>query len=250
MKVKLTGSTTAAMAVFVISTGLASILGVRQYERLTSHLAWVARDNLAPGLILDKSMLEQQRVDNNGDALPDLGQILGKQLRHAKQAGEPVMAADVQRQARTWLSQKVPDGRVLYTLTPRANAIPPSQLKGGDAFDVLVTGPAGVRTVAQNVRLMGVMKPRSGQGQAANGPLAALTQQGRNKPAGNVMVIAVMPEDVYPLASIHPAESVSLVLHSAASINAGEPVSVRPPASHRAIELVFGSSKQSVKVKL
>ncbi|MGS0466250.1 hypothetical protein ACU8V3_03020 [Cobetia marina] len=47
MNIRLNGSTTIAMVVFLISTSMASLLGYRQYERVGAEEVLVANDLIA-----------------------------------------------------------------------------------------------------------------------------------------------------------------------------------------------------------
>nr|WP_067286590.1 hypothetical protein [Marinobacterium profundum] len=253
MKRKLTGSATAAVMVFVVSTALAGVLGVRQVERLSTQIAWVASSDLAAGQTIGRNMLEQRRVSDELEGIDNPRELIGKLLLTAKKDGERFQPSDLQAPPRSWLAQRVPVGRVLYTLSPRQGTIPHSQLRGGDVFDVLVSGPRGVRTVARDVRLMGTMANKSQAAPQAEGAFAALSQprsKSQDGGSGPSLVVAVSPDEVYPLASISPQEVVSLVLHGSKSVALGEHLSINPQPTHRSIEIVNGLKRKSVNVRL
>ncbi len=253
MKRKLTGSATAAVMVFVVSTALAGVLGVRQVERLSTQMAWVASGDLTPGQTISRDMLAQRRISNDLAGIDNPAEVLGKLLLSAKKDGDRFRPSDLQAAPKSWLSQQVPAGRVLYTLRPRLGTIPHAQLRGGDVFDVLASGPAGVRTVARDVRLVGSLSDKPQAMAQAPGAFAALAQP--VKPAkgavtGPSLVVAVTPADVYPLASISDREVVSLVLHSAKSVALGKRPSISPQPTHRKVEIVNGLKRKTVHIGL
>ncbi|UTW12044.1 SAF domain-containing protein [Marinobacterium rhizophilum] len=253
MKRKLTGSATAAVMVFVVSTALAGVLGVRQVERLSTQMAWVASGDLTPGQTISRDMLAQRRISNDLVGIDNPGEVLGKLLLRAKKDGDRFQAADLQAPPRSWLSQQVPVGRVLYTLSPRRGTIPHSQLRSGDVFDVLASGSSGVRTVARDVRLIGTLSPKAQTPAPTDGAFAALAQSTRSARTVDTrasLVVAVAPQDVYPLASISEREKVSLVLHGSNAAALDSPLSISPQPTHRQVEIVNGLSRKTVHVRL
>lgn len=253
MKRKLNGSATAAVMVFVVSTALAGVLGVRQVERISNHLTWVARVDLVAGTQISRDMLQQQRISNDIQSVSNPRQLVGKLLLRNKDSGEPFMRSDLQNPPQSRLAQRVPPGRVLYTLAPKKGAIPHTQLRSGDVFDVLASGPAGVRTVARDVRLMGTLTNKPSAMPEPSGPLALLgTPSGRKvgTATGPSLVVAVHPADVYPLASIAMGEVISLVLHGAEMVENRERPSISPQPTHRQIEVFKGLKRKTVHVRL
>ena len=143
---------------------------------------------------------------------------------------------------------------MLYTLTPKKTAIPHSQIRYGDRLDILVSGRRGVRTVASDVLLMGALEQRNG-GQATakgRGMLTALAAQPGNKAGadeGIPLVLAVSPDDIYPLAGIGSNETVTIVLHGEQEIAKGELLKIKPAATHRQVELVTGLERSKAVVR-
>ena len=159
---------------------------------------------------------------------------------------------DLTTAPKSWLAAKVPEGRVLYTLTPKNTAIPHSQIRYGDRLDILARGRRGVRTVASNVLLMGALSQNNGANAPAKGRglLTALASQpggSKGDDGGTPLVLAVLPNDVYPLAGIGSNEEVTIVLHGEAELVKGELLKIAPSATHRQIEIVSGL-KRSQKV--
>lgn len=243
MKHKYKGSTTVALGVFLMSSLLAGTLGVRQFERFTTHEVLGINGQWPAGSIVQENMLKLIKVDNDVFGLKDPRLLIGKFLTNDKKSGELIDASDVERPERSWLSEQVPESKVLYTLKPKSGTIPHSQLRNGDSFDVLVTGRRGVRTVANDVRLVGVMKGKSIVGES--NPLTRSASK-KNMLTTASLVIAVEPEEVYPLASIGANEIVSIVLHGKHKEHDRE--SIVPDPTHRTIELLTGLKKRTISV--
>ncbi|MBS7725357.1 hypothetical protein I0E51_13165 [Pseudomonas lalucatii] len=83
--------------------------------------------------------------------------------------------------------------------------------------------------MARDARLIGALAQRTPSADAPTGlGSLALPPQARDKPvAGTPLVIAIAPEEVYPLASIGPREKVTIVLHGA-----GRPTPIVNASSH------------------
>lgn len=254
MKRKLTGSATGSIVLFLASSMLASVLGIRQVDRLGAEDVWVASTNLKVGEIITPKFLERRKMKPSGEVLAEPRALIGKQLRTEKKAGEPFDRDDVVALTRPTLAQAVPEGRVLYTLTPDPSSLPFSQLRGGDRLDVLATGPMGVRTVARDVRLIGVMRPGGSQTKPGTGGVMSLLPQ--KQPAASKgskvtsLVVAVYPDHVYPLANVRGAEKVTLVLHGTRDLARGAPLAVQPRATHREVEMVQGLDRKKIKVRI
>lgn len=249
MKRKLTGSATGSIVLFFASSMLASVLGLRQIDRLNTETAWVAGGDIPAGQMVTRALLREAKVKDTSHAIIDPRQIIGKTLTKNKRDGETFNASELAVPKRPALAQAVPEGRVLYTLKPDPSSIPFSQLRGGDRLDVLVRNRHGVHTVATDVRLIGVM--RNGAAAKNNsGDVMSLLPKDRSATAGGAnvasLVVAVYPQHVYPLASIGKSDKVSLVLHSAR----GEKLAVRPAATHREVEMVSGLARKKVLLRL
>jgi hypothetical protein len=179
----------------------------------------------------------------------DPGRVIGKRLVKDKRSGEIFRPNEITAPPRSWLAQQVPEGKVLYTMKPQPGTIPHSQLRNGDVFDVLATGPEGVRTLARNVRLVGVMGGgRGSTGSSAGNALLGARAQPAPTPVS--MVVAVAPEYVYPLASIRSSDTVSIVLHGPEQAVADSRLQIDPMPTHRNVEVLAGLSKRSVSVRM
>lgn len=254
MKRKLTGSTTAALSMFLLSGVLASVLGVRQFERFTTHEILGMNGNWPAGVSIESQMLRKIRVSKDIAGVVDQRMVLGKQLSSNKKDGEILRPTELRKPVRSWLAQQIPAGKVLYTMAPRKGSIPHSQLRNGDLFDVIATGRNGVRTVARDVRLIGVLGGKS-PAQTPSGGLGALAfggTPGTNRGADKTsLVVAVAPEYVYPLASIGGGDTVSIVLHGSRDADqAGERPVIDPKPTRRSVELVTGLKRRVVNIDI
>ena len=247
MNKKLTGSTTAAISMFLISGVFASVLGVRQVERVTTHEVLGIAGDWPAGVNIVPAMIQKIRVDKQISGVKDPTQLVGKRLVNGKKHGEIFRRNELAAPPRSWLAQQIPEGKVLYTMKPQAGAIPHSQLRNGDLFDVLATGPEGVRTLARDVRLIGVMGGQGGR-QSPGGILASGSRTTGTPELS--MVVAIAPEYVYPLASIRSADVVSIVLHGSGHSMTDSRIRIEPAPTHRNIEIVAGLSKRQVAVPM
>jgi hypothetical protein len=252
MKRKLTGSTTIAIALFVTSGVLASALGVRQLDRLSTTTAVVISQNLQAGDIITSTSLIKQKTDKQGVALsiqnPQL--LLGKVLNVSKQSGDLIFAEDLTLPTSKSLSYAVPEGRVLFTLNQPTSGLPFSKLHQGDRFDILVRGRSAVRTVARNVQLIGILKPKNKNNPGQGGVIDRLNPVPAGTSAGaSTLVMAVRPSDVYPLASIGARDQVSIVLHSAHDIENGTQPLLGMAKTHRNVIVHSGSVRRTVSIE-
>ncbi len=252
MKRKLTGSATSSMVLFFASSVLASVLGLRQVDRLNTEPGWVASIDLPAGQFITPAFLRQERIKSDDVVVTDPNQLIGKQLRVNKKSGEAFSSKDIATPKVRTLAQTVPAGRVLYTLKSDPYSIPVDQLRGGDRLDVLVRNRGGVHKVATDVRLIGVMRQGTSSQGEAGGAMSLLAPK-RNAAAGkpvSSLVVAVKPHEVYHLATIGSGDRVSLVLHGARDIASGGPLHVAPKPTHREVEMVNGLSRTKVQLRL
>lgn len=247
MNKKLTGSTTAAISMFLLSGVFASVLGVRQVERVTTHEVMGISGDWPAGVSIEPAMIQPVRVNKQVSGFKEPTHLVGKRLANDKKNGEVFRRDDLNAAPRSWLAQQIPEGMVLYTMKPQTGAIPHSQLRNGDLFDVLATGPGGVRTLARDVRLIGVMSGQNSSQAFANNPSTAARAQSVSEVS---MVVAIAPEYVYPLASIRTSDMVSIVLHGSSDSDSGSRLHIDPKPTHRNIEIVAGLQKRQVAVPM
>ncbi len=258
MNRKSKGSATASIVLFVTSGLMASVLGLRQYDRATTTDSWVTSIPLKAGQILTPAALKPARVKQDRIGIENPKQLVGQQLKVNKGAGETLQPGELAPPARAkskTLAQHVPEGRVLYSLpVSDPSTLPLSQLHGGDRLDILVRGRYGVRTAATDVRLIGVMRPRTPGSRATDSQsITSLLPQKSNRSNSAVgattLILAVDPNHVYPLAHIGQQDAISLVLHSARDVASGRAVSVTPSKTERAVEVMAGLDRSTVFVK-
>ncbi|MBA6350281.1 SAF domain-containing protein [Colwellia sp. BRX8-9] len=251
MKSKLTGSATGAMILFAASSMLASVLGLRQFENMTTEPAWIVSSNLQPGQVLTSSLLKQVRIDedNLAGTIQNPRHLMGKTLKVSKRAGSSIYPSDLKTKEKKSLSEAIPAGRVLFTLEHIQKGMPYEQLSDGDRFDVVVRGRNGVRTVARDVQLIGINHPAAKK--TADSGLKNMLMP-KNKQAGITsgvsLVVAIRPSDVYPLASIKASDSIAMIFHSAHDRAKGTQYSIDPKQRYRNIEMVAGIRRSSVQV--
>ncbi len=82
MKRKLKGGATAAIVLFVTSGMLASLLGLRQFDRLNSAPTWVVNADITSGEVIRPVHLSQQPRDKDfsSGSLQNPRELIGKQL--------------------------------------------------------------------------------------------------------------------------------------------------------------------------
>jgi Flp pilus assembly protein CpaB len=252
MKRKLTGSTTVAIALFVTSGMLASLLGARQFDRISTVPSLVLNSDILPGQVITSKLIKQGQVnaDTGLQGVQNPRALIGQTLAVKKQAGEAIYPEDLARSKKVPLSHAIPEGRVLFSLKQPQSGIPASQLNKGDRLDIIVRSRHNVRTVATDVQLIGVLKSKSSSNSKSDDGVMNLLAANQAPVSSKVsLVMAVKPEDVYPLASINSRDTVSLVLHSALDIANGKQHYLGRVATHRNVEVISGLARNTVKVK-
>jgi hypothetical protein len=261
--------------VMLLMIGMAVILvghlGYRQYQRMNLSYAWVASALLNAGKLITNSDLTRISIavsDKPAGTIDKANYIVGKRLKIDKQPGETFRTDDLDRPAakeRTWLTDGVPEGRILFPFTPPPALEPfSSQLHKGDRFDIIITSGNGqVRPIAFNVILLGTMKPPKAKKAAGSDGDLDVSEQlmksliaGDKKSAGpgTLMMLALRPKDVYPMASAKGAGGViSFIIHGQKELASGARLNFVPPNQKprtRHVEMYEGLKKSSVKVSL
>jgi len=251
MKGKLTGSATGAMLLFTASGMLASVLGIRQFDKMATEPAWIVSSHLQSGQVITPNSLKRVRIDEEDipGTIQNPRQLMGKTLKVNKEAGSTIYPSDLKAKEKRSLSQAIPPGRVLYTLEHVQKGMPYGQLSDGDRFDVVVRSRNGVRTVARDVQLIGINYPAAKKEEDSNlkDMLLPNTKQGTNQP-GVSLVVAVRPSDVYPLASIRASDAIAMIFHSAHDVAQGTQRSIDPEQRFRHVEMVAGINRSNVRV--
>ena len=251
MKAKLTGSATGAMILFAASGMLASVLGLRQFDKLSTEPAWIVSSNLQSGQVITSGLLKQVRIDQDNliGTIHNPRRLMGQTLNVNKSAGSTIYPSDLKVKEKKSLSHAIPPGRVLYTLEHIQKGMPYEQLSDGDRFDVVVRGRNGVRTVARDVQLIGINHPaaRRVEDSGLKNMLMPKDKQASNQ-SGLSLVVAVRPSDVYPLASIRASDAIAMIFHSAHDMAQGTQYSIDPKQRFRNVEMVAGIRRTSVRV--
>ena len=251
-KKRFSGSASTLIAAFVLASCLVAVLGVRQASRLFMQPAWVAIQDLKAGAVLSMASLEKARTSVEG-GVEDLAALVGKQLKVDKNKGEAFTPQDIvsPTRSRAGLASVVPEGRVVYSITPSLASIPYTEIKYSDSLDVMVSRGSGrVFVAARDAHLMGVHSPEASPQQAQQNDSAFAAMLAPAKPesvSGKTLVLAVRPTDIYALAGIQEGDKVSLVLHSEADAANGDPKAIVP--SYRYVEVVNGVSRSTTAVQ-
>lgn len=248
MNIRLNGSTTIAMVVFLVSTSMASLLGYRQYERVGVEEVLVAQGLIAQGQIITLQMLELRMMKDVAGGFRDMSMAIGKVMSRNRMPGEVIQPQDLQAVERQSLSHYIPDDRVLFSLPMASHSFPVSQIKPSDTFDVIGSINGRVRVIAEQVRLMGTMN----NSQAApkdSSPLATLSNQdsGKSLSQSSGLVIAALPKDIFRLASLGAQERVSLVLHGK---DVKHRLPLAPVMQTRQVEIYQGLQRRKVEIQL
>jgi len=230
---------------------LASVLGIRQFDKMVTEPAWIVSDHLQSGQIITPASLKKVRIDQEQipGTIQNPRQLMGKTLKVNKKAGSTIYPSDLKTKKKKSLSQAIPTGRVLYTLEHIQKGMPYGQLSDGDRFDVVVRGRNGVRTVARDVQLIGINYPPSKKVEDSNikNMLLPKKKQEANQ-AGVSLVVAVRPSDVYPLASIRASDAIAMIFHSALDVAQGTQQNIDPKQRFHNVEMVTGVNRSNIRV--
>lgn len=263
------GLTVTRALLLVAAVGLIGVLAYRQVGRLLggpAHVAvWVTATDLDAGKIVTGPSLKMARMAPPRGALVNRSDIEGRTLIRAKAKDEPFYVADLEpRPPAPSLSGTVPAGRLLATIRVDALDLPVSELRAGDRLDLMQAEPDGVRLVAHDAYVMGVMEttapqaPRTGSGMIMGVDISVPSSR-NSTPRGSSLVLALHPRDVFPLAAAEGSgRPMKIVVHAEREIRSGKLLSVLPPAAPRrpakpaaaretSVELLVGSKRQTLR---
>jgi hypothetical protein len=256
---RLKGAGTTLVAVVIMSGIAVSTLGQRQYTRMTTDEVWAAGRELPAGHTVQAADLQTVRMNSTqaAMALTDPAGIIGRRLVSDKKPGDVINRGDVSAPQRLGMTDVIPADRVVYTLTPDSQLLPYTrQLRNGDSFDILATAAGGrVVTLANDVILLGNLQDEpqanAGDTSASLAATIAAANPGAGKKNNGVLVLAVKPEHVYPLAStLGSSARISLVAHGRTNISNGNRLPVQaPPVRERRVEIISGQEKAYVTVR-
>jgi hypothetical protein len=262
------GAGTTLVAVALLSSAALTTLGQRQYMRISTEEVWAVVNSIPAGQTLQAADLTRVRIDNNNAtlAMADATAIIGRKLAVDKQAGDVINQGDIAVPKRNGLTDVVPEGRVVYTLVPDRQLLPYArQLRTGDSFDILATSTGGqVTPLAYDVLLLGTLfdaPQANAAAAAATAPdtasvlantIATTSTSAANSGDSALLVLAVKPEHVYPLASaMGSSAKISLVAHGKTNGTSTERLSVAGPAPRRrAVEVYTGLERNMVTVDI
>jgi Flp pilus assembly protein CpaB len=227
--------------------------------RVVVAAAELARDvELTPQSI---AMAKAPRNIKHNGFLMAPEQALGRTLLIPKKAGEPIFASDLKKNGeKPALSSIIPEGRVLTSLMLRNPVIPLRDLQRGDRLDVIASGKpeAGIRearVVAKDAYVVGFARPdqkreENGQSKDMLGISIKPPAQSRSEqPVYEILILAVEPRAVMPLASVGGSEYViTLVLHGREEVRRGVYHDVAFHPQGRKVEVIAGAVRQVVTV--
>ena len=224
------GQTVVRAVLLVAGVGLIGVLLYRQLTRMTTDRVpvWVSATDLRAGQPVTAGLVKQVLLSPPKGALVEVGGIQGRILKVAKAAGQPFYPADLEpRPVPPALSTTIPAGRLLATVKVSALDLPTHELRTSDRLDIIQATPgadAPVKMVAHDAYMMGNLRTSSAGSRekntilgvdltppaSADGPVAT----------AEALVLAVFPEDVFPLASAEASgQKLKIVLHSDTEVN-------------------------------
>jgi hypothetical protein len=256
---RIKGAGATLLTVTIVSGLAVATLAERQYERLTTQEVWVATHELSIGHTVVADDLRTIRTDNSVAKLSitDPRSIIGRKLNTAKTIGDIIKQGDLSAPKKLGMTDVIPKGRVVYTLTPDAQLLPYTrQLRTGDSFDILATSEGGrVTSLATDVILLGTLlegQPTEAQSNNTSLLSAAVSVANPNlADTTSLLVLAVLPEHVYPLASaLGSSARISVVAYGKTTTSNENRLTVSAPqASERRVEVITGLKRAYVNVR-
>jgi len=231
------GLTVARAALVVAAVLLVGVLGYRQINRLTGEKVpvWIATGNLPKGAVVRAANLTLTRVSRPDGALVRRTDIEGRTLLFDKTSGSPFFPGDLEEPPPPpGVAQSIPAGRLLATVKVQSMDLPSLELKAGDRLDILQATTEGVRIVAHDAYMMGLMAApaptRAESGTVLGVDLSVPTAR-PTAPGGPALVLAVLPEDVFGLTAAEASgPKLKLVLHGAGEVQGNALIDLRPKA--------------------
>tara|TARA_R100001377_G_scaffold82177_3_gene62307 strand:- start:439 stop:1230 length:792 start_codon:yes stop_codon:yes gene_type:complete len=257
---RIKGAGATLLAVIVTSGIAATALAERQYSRMTTDEAWIVTGALEVGHIMTAGDLQIASVDQSVAqlALNNPNAIIGRQLVNNKNPGDIISQGDLKILKKLGMTDVIPEGRVVFTLAPDAQLQPYlKQLRTGDNFDILVTRPGGqVTLLAADVLLLGnlqneelVMEDPDTEASILSAAVKIANPVSSNRGSG-LLILAVKPEDVYPLASsVGSGGMISIIAHRTQDVAEARLAVKPPPTLSRTIEVYEGLEKANVSVR-
>lgn len=254
------GQTVVRAVLIVAAVALIGVLLYRQLSRMsTSKVSvWVSATELRAGQIVTPGMMKQIQATAPKGAYVEPSAIVGRALKVSKGAGIPFYPVDLEpKPAPPALTTTIPVGRLLATVKVAALDLPTAQLRTADRLDIIQAGPQEVKMIAHDVYMMGSLQSgSSGKRQTIMG--IDITPPDLDQPvaAAEALVLAVFPEDVFPLAAAEASgQKLKIVLHSDSEVRSGILLTPDPPRKEApgeglpAVEVIAGKTKETVYVK-
>ena len=239
------------------------VLGARQIKRAGTTAVWTASAAMGPGAVLDSRQAKAVRLPSK--KLPE-GAISadtdmdGRVLHRPKNAGDVFLASDfIQPQApraKTYLSDTVPEGRVLLTVKVSSTSIPYPQLRHGDRLDLIAGGRGHgpgphSSVVAHDAFLIGSIAPSGGPKPAAKKNRLGMdtSPPKRQKKGGNSglhLILALHPQDVLGVSDALGRDApMTVMLHGRHEIQAGRLLSAAG-SEDAGVELISGAKRETI----
>ena len=252
------------VGLLVVAIALVGFLLFRQVSRSYGPVrtVWVATSDLASGTMISGEHIKAKKTREKSmpqGALTDSQAILGRQIDREKLKGDTFQAGDftIRRASAKPITDLVPDGRVMMTVSLGTRAAPVTSLVQGDRMDILVAGGAG-KIVARDAYMIGTIgTKRNGQGTRNNNKIFGIDLTPptltRVDSGALAVLLGINPEDVFPLARAQASGAkLSIILHGRAELaDASKKVEIENPQLSRpaAVDLIAGNRRQQVIVK-
>ncbi len=250
------GQTVVRAVLLVAAVLVIGVLLYRQLSRFTTERVpvWVSAADLKAGQVVTGGVMKRVEMPAPKGAFVDPAAVQGRTLKVAKPAGQPFYPADLEpRPVPPALASTIPAGRLLATVRVAAFDLPTDDLRGGDRLDIIKSGSGGTEMVAHDAYMMGNLRSTPAQGESNRLLGIDLTPPDQKKAnaAAEALVLAVFPEDVFPLAAAAASgeESAAGVRNSTPdcrSVSDGD----RPKIRRHAMVTCPGSSVVAVRMRL
>ncbi len=250
------------LIMILAALGIAAQLAYRQYLRIghAKRAVVVAATRLIPGMVIAPQhiqVVEAQEKKIPLGALVRAKDVVGRQVTKPIEKGSALLGDDVTASGiAQGLARAVPEGRVLTSLTLLNATIPHQDLRQGDRVDILAAGYAKDQTrtayvVARNVIVVGYTTPpvRDTPNNSLFGVDMGITGEGSREENRPILLVALKPQDVLPVAQIDgmPDVRVSLVLHGTEEVKSGQLLSVeRTPPFYTSVQVILGAQSHEV----
>jgi Flp pilus assembly protein CpaB len=254
------------IGLLVLAILLVGFLLYRQVTRSYGPVqtVWVAAADLDAGDVLTAEGMKEKRMRERSlpaGAIQNPAQAQGRRLRVNKAKGKPFVGTDFSspRVSADPLTDMVPEGRILMTVRVGPKTAPITNLRRGDRLDILAAGKGksgGGRMLTSDAFMMGYIGPKDPsqeQKKTVMGFDLTPPTMGPKSSSPSALLVAVHPDDVFPVAQAQAMGTVlSVLIHAAAEHAEGgqrTEIPIPPSSKPTAVELIAGSKRQQVVVK-